>query len=513
MIFIQIIENPASKINGEWRYQVSKDDLQQVRFWPIMIAIFFGSFVSILSMSTINIAIPILSDHFHADLSKIQWTITGFMLASGTIAPITGYLGERFSYKRLYALSLVGFTVFSLLCAIAWDASSLIAFRIIQGAFSGLIMPATMTIVYQVIPRDKQPIAISLWSLSAMMAPAIGPTLSGWLLQNWSWHWLFLLNVPVGLIAIFLVLKLIPFYRLSVPKRFDAIGLITVVLGSLSLLVAFSQGHAWGWGSGRVIGLFAGGILMLGLFIWRELRADSPLLNVRILANARYSLTLIIASIVTISLYSGTFLTPIFLQNIQHVTPLDTGLILLPASLAMALCMPLVGKLYSILGPRILLFAGISLIAIGTLTLSWLSVDVSRGYIVFWMIVRNVGIAFATMPASNAGMEQIPRTLSGHATSMSNWVRNVFGSFAIALFTSVLASQTATHSQDLAASGITDKAVIGMQSFTMSVNDVYLLATFIVLVALPLSLFVGKRPIEKESPAAIAAVIKPEAAK
>ncbi|TXK83937.1 multidrug efflux MFS transporter [Paenibacillus sp. N3.4] len=461
-----------------------------------MIAIFFGSFVSILSMSTINIAIPILSDHFHTDLSKIQWTITGFMLASGTIAPITGYLGERFSYKRLYALALVGFTVFSFLCAIAWDAPSLIAFRIIQGAFSGLIMPATMTIVYQVIPRDKQPIAISLWSLSAMMAPAIGPTLSGWLLQNWSWHWLFLMNVPVGIVAIILVMKLIPFYRLSVPKKFDLIGLVTVVTSSLSLLVAFSQGHAWGWTSGKVIGLFALGIVILLLFIWRELSVETPLLNIRVLKNSRYTLTLIISSIVTISLYSGTFLTPIFLQNIQHVTPLDTGLILLPASLVMALSMPIVGKLYGIVGPRVLMFSGIALIALGTLTLSWLSVDVSRGYIVFWMIIRNLGIALATMPSSNAGMEQIPRTMSGHATSISNWVRNVFGSFAIALFTSVLSSKTATHVTDLASGGLKDKAQIGMLSFTMSVNDVYLLATFIVLVALPLTLFVRKRKVE-----------------
>lgn len=491
----------------------SKDELKQVKFWPIMIAIFFGSFVSILSMSTINIAIPILSEHFHTDLSKIQWTITGFMLASGTIAPITGYLGERFSYKRLYVIALIGFTVFSLLCALAWDASSLVAFRIIQGAFSGLIMPATMTIVYQVIPREKQPIAISLWSLSAMMAPAIGPTLSGWLLQKWSWHWLFLLNVPVGVIAVFLVVKLIPFYRLSVPKKFDLLGLVTVVTSSLALLVGFSQGHSWGWTSGRVLGLFIAGFLILAVFIWRELKADAPLLNIRVMKNARYTLSLAISSIVTISLYSGTFLTPIFLQNIQHVTPLDTGLILLPASLIMALCMPIVGKLYGIVGPRVLIFTGIALIAIGTLTLSWLSTDVSRSYILFWMIVRNVGIACAMMPSSNAAMEQIPRTLTGHATSINNWVRNVFGSFAIALFTSVLSSKTVTHSKELAVGGMTDKAQIGSHAFTMSVNDVYLLATFIVLAALPLSLFIRKlsiTPDKTSTPAPAPAVATTE---
>ncbi|WNR44469.1 DHA2 family efflux MFS transporter permease subunit [Paenibacillus roseipurpureus] len=492
-----------------------KDDLQHVRFWPIMIAIFFGSFVSILSMSTINIAIPMLSEHFHSDLSIIQWTITGFMLASGTIAPITGYLGEKFSYKRLYALALIGFTVFSLLCALAWDSSSLIVFRIIQGAFSGLIMPATMTIVYQVIPREKQPIAISLWSLAAMMAPAIGPTLSGWLLQNWSWHWLFLMNIPVGVIAVILVLRLIPYYRLAVPKKFDSIGLITVVISSLSLLVGFSQGHAWGWTSARILGLFAFGVVVLLLFIWRELSVESPLLNLRVMKNTRFSLSLLISSIVTISLYSGTFLTPIFLQNIQHVTPLDTGLILLPASLVMALSMPIVGKLYSIVGPRVLIFTGITLIAVGTLTLSWLSTDVSRSYILFWMIVRNLGIACAMMPSSNAAMEQIPRTMTGHATSINNWVRNVFGSLAIALFTSVLSSQTVTHSKELALGGMKDKIQLGSHAFTMGVNDVYLLATFIVLAALPLSLFIRKNTStpNKPSTASEPAVTAPRASK
>ncbi|MBP1995872.1 DHA2 family efflux MFS transporter permease subunit [Paenibacillus eucommiae] len=473
---------------------MSRDDIKQVQFWPVMIAIFIGSFVSILSISTINIAIPILTERFQADLNLMQWTITGFMLATGTIAPITGYLGERFSYKRLYLIALIGFTVASGLCAIAWDAPSLIAFRILQGVFSGLIMPATMTIIYQVIPRERQPVAISLWAVSAMLAPAIGPTFSGWLLQNWSWHWLFLMNIPIGLIAIGLVAWLIPFYRLKVPNSFDFLGLLTVMVSSLSLLVAFSQGHSWGWTSWKVLSLFTLGAVVLALFIWRELTAATPLLDIRVFKNARYTLTLIIGSILTMSLYSGTFLTPIFLQNIQHVTPLDTGLILLPASLAMAICMPLVGKLYNTIGPKILMIAGISLIAIGTLTLSWLSVDVSHTYIIFWMTVRNIGVAMAMMPASNAGMELISRELSGHASSISNWVRNVFGSFAIALFTSLLASRSISHAGDLAAGGAVDPVTIKLASFTMSVNDVFLLATFIILAALPLTFFIHKRP-------------------
>jgi MFS family permease len=170
----------------------------------------------------------------------------------------------------------------------------------------------------------------------------------------------------------------------------------------------------------------------------------------------------------------------------------------------MALAMPFVGKLYTIVGPRVLMSIGIVLLTVGTLCLSWLSIDVSHSYVIWWMIVRNLGIALVMMPSSNAGMEQISPELSGHASSISNWTRNVFGSFAIAIFTTLLASRSIKHAADLVNAGDTDKVHIGMMSFTMSVNDVYLIATFVALAALPVSLFVGK--IKK--PAAVKVVKK-----
>ncbi|WP_235948200.1 MDR family MFS transporter [Paenibacillus glycinis] len=475
-------------------------------FWPIMTAIFVGSFLCVLASSTINIALPILQDHFHTSLSTIQWTLTGFMLAMGTFAPIVGYLGEKFSYKRLFLFALIGFTLSSFLCAIAWEEYSLIAFRILQGAFSGLILPASMAIVYQVIPRERQAMAIALWSLASMMAPAIGPTFSGWLLQNFDWQYLFWMNIPIGLIAIVLVAAYIPYYRLSVPKKFDGIGFATVLLGSVSLLLALGQGSSWGWGSARVISLFVFGAVMLAAFVWQELRTDTPLLNLRVLKNGRYLLNLVITIVLTISLYSGTLLTPLFLQRIQLVSTMDTGLILLPASLVMALVMPIVGKLYTSIGPRWLMGVGIPLLALGTLMLSWSSIDISHSYILWWMIVRNLGIAMVIMPASNAAMERIPRHLTGHASSISNWLRNVFGSFAIAIFTSLLASRSVLHGTELAKAGDANEQHIGMMSFTMSVNDVYMIATIIAIVALPLALFVGKaKPAAAETPAEQAA--------
>ncbi|WP_375772140.1 DHA2 family efflux MFS transporter permease subunit [Archangium gephyra] len=470
------------------------EEPRATRFWPFMFALFVGSFMSVLSSSTITIAIPELQRHFGAELSLLQWTLTGFMLAMGTSAPLTGYLGGRFSFKWVYVASLVGFILSSVLCGVAWDAGSLVAFRFLQGAFCGAIMPVTMTLIYQLVPRERQALAASLWSLASSLAPAFGPTFAGWLITLGNWRWLFFFNVPLGLVAVGLAVRTIPLYRLQPPKAFDLPGLLTVITGTLSLLIALSQGRAWGWTDAKTVSLLLLGTLSLIVFVVRELKTSAPLLNLRVLENGRYVVTLIISSIITISLYSGAFLVPLFLQRIQGVTPLETGLILLPASLAMALLMPLVGRLYGPLGPSTLMTAGVLLIAGGTYALSRLTPETPHVYMLVWMLVRNVGIALSMMPASNAGMEQIPRELSGHASSISNWLRNVFGAFSIAIFTSLLSTFTTREAEVLVRQGMTERRHIELLSSVAGINDVYLVATIIVLVAVPLSLGIRKQP-------------------
>ncbi|MDB5053409.1 MAG: drug resistance transporter, EmrB/QacA subfamily [Bacilli bacterium] len=472
---------------------MSTADIKNFRFWPIMAAIFFGSFLSILGISMINIALPILMKDFNTSLSTIQWTLTGFMLSMGTIAPLTSYLGDKFGYKNVYLYSLVGFIAFSLLCGFAWSAISLIIFRILQGIFSGLVLPATMTIIFQVIPREKQAFAISLWALSAMLAPAFGPTISGLLIQGLSWQWLFFINVPIGIIAIFFIIFMIPNYRMSTAKSLDKLGLITVMISSIALLVGLSEGRAWGWTSWRIMALFIIGLISLVLFIRRELTTAEPMLDLRVFRNFRFSITLITSTIITISLYSGTLLIPLFLQNVQHVTPLDTGLILLPASLVMAIAMPFAGKIYGRVGPRVLTIVGVVLIAFGSLEVSWLSNTISHGYIIFWMTVRNLGVAFASMASSTAGMAEIPAVMSGHASAVNNWIRNVAGSFAIALFTTLLASNMTKHIATETQLGEKNPLTIQLFSYTMSINDVFWVATIIALIAIPFSLIIGKK--------------------
>ncbi|OMD77657.1 MULTISPECIES: MDR family MFS transporter [Paenibacillus] len=472
---------------------MEENQASKIHFWPIMIAIFFGNFVSVLSTTTINIAVPLLMDHFNTSLNTMQWMVTGFMLATGVTAPLAGYLGGRFSYKRLYLFALMGFTMFSLLCALAWNPTSLIVFRMLQGSCSGLIMACTMTIIFQVIPGERRPFAVSLWSLSAMVAPAIGPTFSGWLLQYASWHWLFLINIPIGIIAVILTLTLIPYYRMNIPKSFDIPGFLTVVLGSLSLLTAFSQGNSWGWTSWKTLSLILLGVVLLVLFVLRELKAEVPLLNLRVFRNRRFTAMLSIYSLVTIAMYAGTYLTPLFLQTVEGATTLKTGLILLPSSILLALLSPIVGKLYPKFGPVKLISAGILFIFIGLFMLSRLQTNISYSFIMWAMVVRNLGIGLANVPSSTASMEEIPVEWSGHATSINNWVRNVLSSLGIAVFTSLLSSRSLLHSKELISSGASNTDSIRLLSFTMGVNDVFVVGSIIVLFGFPLMFLLRKK--------------------
>lgn len=466
---------------------------EKISFWPIMITIFLGSFLVMLNTSSINLALPALMKSFSTDIDTVKWTITGFMLSMGTMAPITAYIGERFSYKRIYLISLAAFTLVSILCVFSWNIGALITFRVLQGAFSGIITPATMAMIYQVIPNKRQLTAISIWNLATMLAPAVGPTLSGFLIEKFNWQAIFAVNIPIGLITVIIGMRYIPYYKLSVPKFFDFLGFISILISSLSLLIAFSEGQNWGWGTWKTVSLLIFGIITLGAFIFRELNTDSPVLNIRVFKYSRYTMSIIVSCILNMNLYGVLFITPLFLQNIQHVSPLDTGIILLPASLIMALSMPFVGKIYEFVDTRILISTGISLVALGTWKMTHLVMDISHSYIITWMAVRNLGIALTIMPNNYCGMAILPKRLSGHGSSVNNWMGRVTSSLSMAIFASVLTSRTVTHSSELAISANSlSKTLIADKAFTMAADEVFIIAFIIILIALPFSLFLKK---------------------
>lgn len=473
----------------------------KVNYALLMSALLIGGFFTTLATSTINIALPALMEHFNTTLDTVKWSTTGFMLATGIVAPITCFLGEKLSYKKTYLFSIIGFTLSSLLCALSWNAQALIAFRILQGLFNGLAVPSTMSIIYQVIPRKKQAFSMSLWSLSATVAPAIGPTLSGWLIQYFDWKAIFIVNIPIGIIAILFILKAVPFYKLNSPQGFDLPGFCTCLASSILLLTAFSEVSHWGWLDIKTVLFLGFGILFLAVFIIRELRVANPILNLSIFKNRGFAFSVIIRSIVTMGLYAGSLLTPLYLQNAQHVTALDAGLILLPSSLAMALCTIIVGKLYNRMDPRILLVCGVISMSVGSFFLSHLSLDTSHMFVVICMTFRNAGIAFSLGTVTMLGMSSLDKKVSGNGSSINNWVAQSIGCLSISIFTSLLTYKAKEHALHLANNSTIvnmGKEFLTNKAFVMGINDVNLISAIIMLIAVPLCFLLKRDQVNEQ---------------
>lgn len=457
----------------------------QSSFWLIMSAIFFGNFLAVLSITTINVTFPVVMDTFGAELSTVQWLMAGYLLATGIVAPVVGYMGDQLSYKRLFIISLIGFVLSSTLCAVAWNVETLITFRIIQGIFGGMIIPITMTIIYQVFGRERQAFAMGLWSLASMLAPVVGPTLGGWLVQYFGWKSIFILNIPIGILSIFIVAKFIPYYKMSEKKSFDTLGFLSVVISSSFLLISVSHGSEWGWGSWKTMSLLGIGVVLLAFFIIWELKNASPLLQLKVFRFPRFRYSLILNCIVTISMYTGTLLVPLYLQTVLMLSPMDTGLILLPGALVMAVAAPIIGKFYNRIGPFKLVFSGIIIIVAGSAAFSNITATTSIYMIAGLQLVRCLGIALCNMPLTNAAMSAVSSEYSGHASSITNWARQGLASLSIGIFSALIVSRTSYYVGE----GVTNKPI----ATTMGIDDVFMVGTIIAVVAVPLTFLLRKK--------------------
>lgn len=457
-------------------------------FWPLVSAVLFGSFLATLCTTGLNVALPELMKVYGAPLQTVQWTLTVTLLAVGTVSPAAGYLGERFGQKRVYVGALALFTIISTLCALAPNLIVLILLRTLQGATVGLIIPTTMTLIYQTLPPHQHAMGLSIWSTGSSLAPAIAPTLSGWLLTKWGLPAVFLFNLPIGLLGIYAAARFVP-TEAGRPARLDLPGFGAALVTGLALLIGFTEGPAWGWTSARLVALFVLGFVALAYFVWQERRIAHPVLDIRVFEASQYSIAVAVNAVLTIGIYGGMILSPIYLQQVRGLSSLQTGLWLMPASLMMVLFAPLVGRLYTKLGPRPLILFGLALLVAGNLGLGFLTTQTNLYLFLGWMTVRYIGIAFSTMPVINTGMVAVPRKLAGHASAMNNWLKQGAASLAVGLTASLVASLSVTR----AGTGLAKTVAL-----TSAVNTLYLAAGFLTLAVTVGALFL-KAPAAKSA--------------
>lgn len=467
---------------------------KETGFWLIIASVFFGNFVALLNSGTVTVALPFIMKELNADVNTAQWIVTGFMLAMGTVAPLVGYLGEKYSYKRLYIGCLLGLMVSSILCGVSTSIGTLILFRILQGIFSGAILPTTMTIIYQAVKKEKQAFGISLWSVASMFAPAVGPTVGGLLTEYYGWKALFFMNIPMTLVAIVISAFCLPLMRSEKSSSLDIPGLITVISGSLSLMMYFSKGGESGWFAGPNLLWLALGVISILLFIWRELTAKQPLLNIRVFKNSAFTFGTVVSCIMNIGLYAGAFLVPLFMENTLGSTSLTVGIAMFPGTVLMIVASLMAGRLQDKVRPVWFLLTGIILLGIATWAFSHLQVTTTYLFIVCWMIFRYIGLGLASPSITILSMSTVTKQDIGYASAISNWLRSVVASLAIGVFSSVYSARTKFHLANLGASAAKGlKGSIQQTATVMGMNDTFVIATFIIIVAIPFVLILGSR--------------------
>ena len=422
--------------------------------WIMAMVVILGVFMSILDQTIVNIAIPSLQSAFGADIHSVQWVLTAYILAQGVATPTAAFFADRFGIKRFYIISLIAFTAGSALCGLAWSLPILITFRVLQGLGGAALFPLSITLLFREFPPQERGMAMGLFGVPALLAPALGPTLGGYLVTYAGWQLIFYINVPVGIIAIILSILVIREYRPEGQRRFDAIGFVFVALGLSTLLYAISSASTDGWGSSTVVAFLAIGGLSLVSFVATEIlvarHGGHPLLDMRLFTNGAFRAGIIANIFVVFSLFGGLFLFPIYLQNIRHLSAFQSGLILLPQALASMVSVIIGGRLVDRFGVRAVMIPGLLILAVATWQLTYITTYTPYSWIQILLILRGVALGLTVQPLTVATMSEVgPRDLP-QASAISTVSRALSSSLGIAILATLVQTQSQIHYGHLA---------------------------------------------------------------
>lgn len=410
--------------------------------WAALFVVVIGTFMVMLDSSIVNIAIPKMMNVFGSDLDAVKWILTGYSLTMGAVVPVTGFLSDTIGVKKLFIFALIFFTIGSFLCGFAWSTNAMVVFRVIQAIGGGAIMPVGMSYIMQMFPVNERGTALGFWGIAAMAAPAIGPTLGGYIIQYMDWRFIFYVNVPIGIIGVIFAGILLRETPLKPYKgNFDYIGFFSSIFGIVSLLYVLGEGSSIDWGDVKYPILLAFGCFSLLIFVVNELMHPEPLLELRVFKIYDFTLGQFITGITTLAMMGGIYVLPLFLQSLRGYTAMETGLILFPSAIASGLMMPISGALFDRYGAKVVTVPGLLIVAIATYQMSMFNMDTTRTTITLVATLRGVGLGFAMMPVNTAAMNAVPRHLFGKATALSTTVRSIMGAVAITFMTSIISSK------------------------------------------------------------------------
>ena len=412
---------------------------------PTIIMIAVTNFAAMMNTTSVTILLPVFMREFQTDIILTQWVVTAYMLATCIVAPILGYISDRISLKKAFIAALVGFSVCNMLLGMAGSIYMVIAMRVLQGIFGGMLMPITQSMIYQYFPRAQQAQAVSIWATTNLLAPTLAPSIAGAISDILSWRWIFYVTVPILIAVIAVALKLLP----SRPDEekpeqhaFDFSGLILSTIGSLSLLMAFSNITVWGLTSAPVIGLTLAGLLTLAAFFYIEHKKQHPMLQVKVFSYEGYLSSVVLMCIGSIFINASNNVIPIFLQDIRGFSTTQAALMMLPAPLVIMFIVPLMGKYYDRIGPQKMLTAVLCVGIIACLANGMIGLESSVIFIVIALILRDMGAGTFNMPATNMGMQAVPVQYSTHAAAMTSWARQCVVSLAIGLVNTFQTART-----------------------------------------------------------------------
>src|SRR5690625_4986542 len=468
-----------------------------------MIAILFiGAFTAFLNNTLLNIALPTIMTEFQISPSKVQWVTTSYMLVNGIVIPASAFLITRFTNRSIFLWAMSLFTLGTFIAMVSPTFSLLVVGRMLQASGSGMMMPLLMNVILIAFPIEKRGTAMGFFGLVMFVAPAIGPTLSGWVIQQYSWRVLFSIILPFGIIAlIYAIVKL----KNITPNRKIKLDVFSIILSSIGfggLLFGFSSVADYGWSSIYVYGTIAIGVCALVIFILRQMQMEEPMLDFTIYKYPMFALSSVISVTISASMFSGMTLTPLYVQTVREISPFYSGILMLPGAIVMGIMSPITGRLFDKYGAKILSMIGLSILIASTFQLSHLTMENSYFYLMAIYTIRMFGMSLVMMPVMTNGLNQLPMKANPHGTAMNNTLQQVSGALGTAVLLTIMTTRSTNAGVDLAKKAMTGEIdpTYSIEHLAMldGINFSFLISTLVALIAFVLAFFIKRPNIQQE---------------